>query len=120
VRYSQVIGGESFHPIPNALHAMTNSVFELISNTADLQQARELYSQDFYFQLEHSKGGREALLAVTSGKPRGRVEFLISSFIEMALEGSPAATLLCRAHQFLLDKEAVLDALEAAPWGEGD
>jgi hypothetical protein len=107
--------------IPNALHAMTNSVFKLISNTADLQQARELYSQDFYFQLEHSKGGREALLALTSGKPRGQVEFIVSSFfIEMAQEGSPAATLLCRAHQFLFDKEAVLDALEAAPWGEGD
>jgi hypothetical protein len=98
-----------------------SNILELISGTADLQQARKLYSQDFYNWLEYGKGGREALLALTSGKPRYQVEFIISTFLaELAPDSSAASALLCRAHQFLFDKEAVLDALEAAPWGEGD
>lgn len=80
-------------------------------------EARRIYSNEFYFQLEIKAGSRDALLALTSGKPRGQVADIIGTFFgELAPENSAAAAMLCRSHQFLFDKEAMLDALEAAPW----
>ena len=82
-------------------------------------EARRIYSEEFYYQLEKKAGSREALLALTSGKPRGHVEFIIGTFFdELAPEDSAAAAILCRSHRFLFDQEAMLDALEAAPWGD--
>ena len=86
---------------------------------AAFADARRIYSEEFYFQLEKKTGGRDALLSLTSGKPRGQVVFIIGTFFdEMAPEGSAAAAMLCRSHQFLFDQEAMLDALEAEPCGE--
>jgi hypothetical protein len=91
----------------------------LYSMETAYDEACRLYSEDFYFQLEEKAGGRDALLALTSGKPRGQVESIVGAFFtELAPEGSAAAALLTRAHQFLFNKEAMLDALEAAPWGD--
>ena len=81
-------------------------------------EARRIYSEEFYFQLEKKTGGRDALLSLTSGKPRGQVEFIIGTFFDgLAPEDSAAAAMLCRSHRFLFDQEAMLDALQAAPWG---
>ena len=81
--------------------------------------ARRHYAEDFHWQLEKKAGGPDALLALTKGKPRGEVEHFIGTFIsELAEEGTPAASLLCTAHRFLFCKEEMLDALEAAPWGD--
>ena len=82
-------------------------------------EARRAYSEEFYFQLEKKSGSREALLALTSGKPRGQVEFIIGTFFdELAPEDSAAAAMLHRSHRLLFDQEAMLDALEAAQWSE--
>ena len=86
---------------------------------ASFADARRIYSEEFYFQLEKKTGGRDALLSLTSGKPRGQVQFIIGTFFnELAPEDSAAAAMLCCSHRFLFDQEAMLDALEAAPWGE--
>jgi hypothetical protein len=85
----------------------------------EFKTARRHYAEDFHSQLEKKAGGPDALLALTQGKPRGEVEHFIGTFIsELAEEGTPAASLLCTAHRFLFCKEEMLDALEAAPWGE--
>jgi hypothetical protein len=81
--------------------------------------ARYDWTETFYFQLEKKEGSRDALLALTSGKPREEVEAFIHNFFAgMAPENSGASALLHQAHRFLFDKEAILDALEAAPWSE--
>ena len=81
--------------------------------------ARYDWTETFYFQLEKKEGSRDALLALTSGKPREEVEAFIHNFFAgMAPENTAASALLHWAHRFLFDKEAILDALEAAPWSE--
>jgi hypothetical protein len=83
------------------------------------ETARRHYAEDFYWELEKKAGGPDALLALTKGKPRAEVEYFIGTFIsELAEEGTAAASLLCTAHRFLFCKEEMLDALEAAPWGD--
>ena len=85
--------------------------------TADnhIAEARRAYSEEFYFQLEKKAGSRDALLALTSGKPRGEVEFIVSTlFDELIPEGTAGAALACTSRRFLLDEEALMDTLEAA------
>ena len=83
------------------------------------ETARTCYLEQFYYQLEKKAGGREALMALTSGKSRVEVEYFIGTFVsELATEGTAAAALLCEAHRFLFCKEEMLEALEAAPWGD--
>ena len=98
---------------------MTATTKHLLQMDAAYAEARRIYSEKFYFQLEKKTGGRDALLSLTSEKPRGQVEFIISTFFdELAPEDSAAAVMLSCSHRFLFDQEAMLDALEAAPWGE--
>jgi hypothetical protein len=77
--------------------------------------ARRMYTEQVYWQLE-KQAGKDALLKQTSGKPRGEVVFIISEFLQdLTPEGTAASAIRCEAERFLLDMEALLEALEAAP-----
>jgi hypothetical protein len=83
--------------------------------------ARRMYTEQVYWQLEKQAGGQDALLKQTSGKPRGEVVFIISEFLQdLTPEGTAASAIRCEAERFLLDMEALLEALEAAPEGGDD
>jgi hypothetical protein len=78
--------------------------------------ARRMYTEQVYWQLKKQAGGQDALLKHTSGKPRGEVVFFIGEFLQdLTPEGTAASAIRCEAERFLLDMEALLEALEAAP-----
>ncbi len=84
-------------------------------------EARRAYSEEFYFQIEEQAGGRDALMKLTSGKPRRQVEFIVDEFLGMMIpDGTPASAIVSTASRLLLDKEALYDALESSPWGDDD
>jgi len=83
--------------------------------------ARRMYTEQVYWQLEKQAGGQAALLKHTSGKPHGEVVFIISEFLQgLTPEGTAASAIRCEAERFLLDMEALLEALESAPEGGDD
>lgn len=82
---------------------------------AVFDEMRQRFTEEYYLALKEKAGGRDMLLALTSGKPRGQVEFVVDSF---SLEGETSAKILNTACRFLLDTEALYDGLEALPWGD--
>ena len=83
--------------------------------------AQRIYTEEFYFQFEKKVGSQDKLLALTRGKPRGEVVFIIGKFYdELAHEGSAAAAILSLAHRFLFNQGAMLEALEAEEVDDSD
>ena len=83
----------------------------LVSTTdSAFLEARQRYLEEFLFALESKAGGNDALMLLTSGKPRGQVESIVCELM-------PLTTLEKTAGRFLLDTDELYDALDAQPWG---
>jgi hypothetical protein len=110
--------GASRQPIHHRFPAMNTPTCPAMD--PGFADARRMYTEQVYWQLE-KQAGKDALLKQTSGKPRGEVVFIISEFLQdLTPEGTAASAIRCEAERFLLDMEALLEALEAAPEGSDD
>lgn len=87
---------------------------QIITQVA-FNEMRECFTERYYYALEQKAGGKEALLAMTAGKPREQVEFILDSFFP---EGEANTGLIDSACRYLLDQELLFDALEVQPLGE--
>ena len=78
-------------------------------------EMRQRFTEKYFFALEQKAGGHDALLKLTTGKPRGQVEAIVDSFFPETEANTGLVDAACR---YLLDWEALFDGLQALPWGE--
>lgn len=83
----------------------------------DFNDLRYRFTEHYFYALANKAGGVDTLLAMTRGKPRGQVEFIVDSFFP---EEEANSGLLARACQYLLDRDTLMDGLEALPWRDED
>lgn len=79
-----------------------------------LADAKKQFTEAFFYDLSNRCNGVADLLSKTSGRPRHEVEFIIQQlFPEKDLSSS-----MIKACCLLLDKELLLESLEALPEGD--
>lgn len=76
-------------------------------------EMRRNFTETFFFALQRKTGSPEALLALTQGQRPGRIENIVENLLYPDTDKDSNVVVLDMAMRFLLDWDALLEALEA-------
>lgn len=74
---------------------------------------RRNFTETFFFALQRKTGSSEALLALTHGQRPGRIENIVENLLYSDIDKDSNVVVFDMAMRFLLDWDALLEALEA-------